>query len=76
MNENNALDLSVDVLGTIVLVLRLLLGRLPPFYVVIRATRRSSHLQDKDSTFVSQLGLISTVALFLRAYVRKIYVRK
>ena len=28
-----------------------------PFYVVIQATRRSSHLQSKDSTFISQLFL-------------------
>ena len=27
----------------------------PPFYVVIRATRRSSCLQYKGSTFISQL---------------------
>ena len=27
----------------------------PPFYVVIRATRRSSRLQGKGSTFISQL---------------------
>ena len=29
----------------------------PPFYVVIRATRRSSRLQGKGSTFISQLFL-------------------
>ena len=27
----------------------------PPFYVVIRATRRPSRLKDKGSTFISQL---------------------
>ena len=27
----------------------------PPFYVVIRATRRSSRVQYKGSTFISQL---------------------
>ena len=27
----------------------------PPFYVVIRATQRSNRLQDKGSTFISQL---------------------
>ena len=37
------------------LFLRLLLGTGPPFYVVIRATRRSTRLQGKGSTFISQL---------------------
>ena len=32
-----------------------LLGTGPPFYVVIRATRRSTRLQGKGSTFISQL---------------------
>ena len=37
------------------LFLRLLLETGLPFYVVIRATRRSSCLQGKGSTFISQL---------------------
>ena len=36
-------------------ILRLLLETEPPFYVVIQATRRSSHLLSKGSTFISQL---------------------
>ena len=36
-------------------ILRLLIETGPPFYVVIRATRRSSRLQGKGSTFISQL---------------------
>ena len=36
-------------------ILRLLLETEPPFYVVIQATRRSSHLLGKGSTFISQL---------------------
>ena len=36
-------------------ILRLLLETGPPFYVVIRATRRSSRWQGKGSTFISQL---------------------
>ena len=39
-------------LGT--LFLRLLLETGPPFYLVIWATWRSRHLQDKGSTFISQ----------------------
>ena len=44
-----ALNLSVNVFSTKVLIgdtilLRLLLETGPPFYMVIRATRRSSHL--------------------------------
>ena len=35
--------------------LRLLLETEPPFYVVIRATRRSSRLHYKGSTFISQV---------------------
>ena len=35
--------------------LHLLLKTGPPFYVVIRTTRRSSRLQCKGSTFISQL---------------------
>ena len=42
-----------NILGTPFL--RLLLETGPPFYVVIRAKRRSSHLQGKGSTFISQL---------------------
>ena len=37
------------------LFLRLLLETRPSFYVVIRARQRSSHLQGKGSTFISQL---------------------
>ena len=59
----NALYLSVNVFSTIVLIgdtifLRLQLETGPPFYVVIRATRRSSHLQGQQSqgsTLISQL---------------------
>ena len=40
-------------LGTLFLFLLLETG--PTFYVVIQATRRSSHLQGKGSTFISQL---------------------
>ena len=40
-------------LGT--LLLQLLLEKGPPFYVVIRATRRSSRLQSKGIIFISQL---------------------
>ena len=36
------------------LFLRLLLETGPPFYVVLLVTRRSSHLQGKGSTFISQ----------------------
>ena len=35
--------------------LRLLVETGPPFYVVVRATRRSSRLQSKGSTFIPQL---------------------
>ena len=59
-NQNNTLYLSVHVFSTKVpigghYILRLLMETGPPFYVVIRATRRSSRLQDKGSTFISQL---------------------
>ena len=37
------------------LFLRLQLETVPPFYVVIRATRRSCCLQGKGSIFISQL---------------------
>ena len=56
--KKNALYLSVNVFSTKVLIgTRLLMETGPPFYVVIRATRRSSRLQDKGSTFISQLFL-------------------
>ena len=59
--KKNALYLSVNVFSTKVLIgdtiLRLLMETGPPFYVVIRATRRSSRLQGKGSTFISQLFL-------------------
>ena len=52
--------MSVDVFSTKVLIrdtifLLLQLETGPPFYVVIRATRRSSLLQCKGSTFISRL---------------------
>ena len=58
--KKKALYLSVNVFSTKVLIgdtifLRLLMETGTPFYVVIRATRRSSHLQGKGSTFISQL---------------------
>ena len=58
--KKKALYLSVNVFSTKVLIgdtifLRLLMETGPPFYVVIRATRRSSRLQGKGSTFISQL---------------------
>ena len=40
-----------------ILLSRLLLETEPPFFVVIRATRRSSHFQGKGSTFISRLFL-------------------
>ena len=50
--------MSVDIFSTKVLIkdtifLRLLLETGPPSYVVIRATRRSTCLQGKGSTFIS-----------------------
>ena len=50
--------MSVDVFSTKVLIrdtifLLLQLETGPPFYVVIRATRRSTRLRDKGSTFIS-----------------------
>ena len=50
--------MSVDVFSTKVLIrdtifLRLLLETGPPSYVVIRATRRSTRLRGKGSTFIS-----------------------
>ena len=58
--KKKALYLSVNIFSTKVLIgdtifLRLLIETGPPFYVVTRATRRSSRLQDKGSTFISQL---------------------
>ena len=57
--HKNALYLSVNVFSTSAIwghyILRLLMETGPPFYVVIRATRRSSRLQGKGSTFISQL---------------------
>ena len=48
LNKKNALSLSVNVFSTKALIgdtifLHLLLEMGPPFYVVMRATRRSSH---------------------------------
>ena len=58
-DKKNALYLSVNVFSTKVLIgdynLRLQLETGPPFYVVIRATRRSSGLHCTGSTFISQL---------------------
>ena len=59
LNKKNALYLSVNVFSMKALTgdtifLRLLLEMGLPFYLVIRATRRSSHLQGKGSTFISQ----------------------
>ena len=45
--------MSVNVFSMKVLIGGLETG--PPFYVAIRATRRSSHFQGKDSTVISQL---------------------
>ena len=60
VKKKKALYLSVNVFSTKVLIgdtifLRLLMETGPPFYVVIRATRRSSLLQCKGSTFISRL---------------------
>ena len=59
MFEKNALYLSVNIFSTKILMgtlfLRLLLKNRPPFSVVIRATRRTSRLQGKWSTSISQL---------------------
>ena len=52
------LYLSLKVFCTkVLLFLRLQLETGPPFYVVIRATRRSSRLHCKGSVFISQLFL-------------------
>ena len=54
-----ALSSSVNVFSTKVLIGDTILtsptGDGTPFYVVIRATQRSSHLQGKGSTLISQL---------------------
>ena len=56
--EKNALYLSVNIFSmkalTGILLLSLLLETALPFYVVIRATQRSGHLQSKGITFTSQ----------------------
>ena len=58
-SKTNVLYLSVNVFSTRVftgtLFLRLLLETGLHFYVVIRATRRSSLLERKGNTFISQL---------------------
>ena len=55
----NALYLSVNIFSTKVLIGDTIFTSLTEggslFYVVIRATRRSSRLQSKGSTFISQL---------------------
>ena len=58
--KKSALYLSVNVFSTELLIgdnifLRFLLEKGPPFYMVIRATRRLSRLQCEGSTFISQL---------------------
>ena len=54
--QKKALYLSVNVFSTKVLIAwGHLLETGPLFYAVIRATRRSSLLQGKASTFISQL---------------------
>ena len=57
--QKKAFSLSVNVFSTKVLtgdtILRLLLETEPPFNVVIRVTRGSSHLQGKGNTFIFQL---------------------
>ena len=52
----NVFDMKV-LLGT--LFLRFLLETRPPFYVVIRATRRTNRSQGKGSTFLSQFKTLS-----------------
>ena len=51
--EKKTLYLSVSVFCTKVLLGDTILTE-PPFYVVIQAMRRSSHLQGKGSTLISQ----------------------
>ena len=53
--KKTALYLSVNVFSTKVLIGTLFLRLGPPFYEVIRATRRSNRLLCKGSTFISQL---------------------
>ena len=59
-HTHNALFLIVNLFSTKALIgdtirfLCFLLETGPPFYMVIRATRRSSHFQGKGSTFISQ----------------------
>ena len=55
-----ALYLSVNVFRTKV---RLLLETGPPFYVVIRATRRSSCLQDEGTVVPSFLSYFKTLSV-------------
>ena len=59
IKNKNALCLSVNAFSTKTNwghhILRLQLETGPPFYVVIRTTRRSSLLQCKGNTFISQL---------------------
>ena len=55
-----ALYLSVNVFSTKV---RLLLETGPPFYVVIRATRRSSCLQDKGTVVASFFSYFKTLSV-------------
>ena len=55
LKKKKALYLSVNVFSTKVLTVDTIFTTGPPFYVVIRATRRSSRLKDKGSTFISQL---------------------
>ena len=53
--RKQVLYLSVNVLSSErILFLRLLQETRPSFYLVIRATQRSSHLQGKGGTFISQ----------------------
>ena len=56
LKKKNALYLSVNVFSRKVLIGdTIFTSRRLPFYVVIGATRRSSHLQSKGSTFISLL---------------------
>ena len=59
MIKKKGLSLSVNVFSTKVLIGDTILASPSqygtPFYVVIRATQRSSHLQGKGSTLISQL---------------------
>ena len=54
--KENVLYLSVNVFSTKILIGdTIFLETGPPFYVVMQATQRSSHLQGKGSTFISKL---------------------